>query len=216
MGAAGGGGPPDPTIAFRSLTSTTYASRTDTTLAAPAGLADNDILVAVILVGRGSSPFAPTPPAGFVAFGTATSVTDGVFVVDLYVFWKRAASESGSYTFTHAAQSSQGLLKAYSGCLTSGTPLNATANNTGTGTTSIGSSITTTDFNSFLLFESHEWDGTGGRTPPTGMSERFDSLQYSADELITAIGATGARSYTNANSNPSFPWAVRMIELLAV
>jgi hypothetical protein len=38
-------------VAFRSLTSTTYGSRTNTVLTAPAGLANDDILIAAIFVG---------------------------------------------------------------------------------------------------------------------------------------------------------------------
>jgi hypothetical protein len=211
---SGGGG--DPTIAFRSLTSTSYANRTNTVLAAPAGLANGDILIAMIVTGQsGSVPPLPAPPAGFAPFGTDTNVNDGSFYGRLGIFWKRAAGESGSYTFSHATCSSQGLLKAYSGCLGSGTPLGATANRTGFFTGSIGDSITTTAANSYLLYEAHDWTGSGALAPPTGMTERFDGLIYSADEPIVAAGATGTRAQTNANAAGGEPWAVRMVELLA-
>ena len=144
-------------VNFRSITSTTYASRTNTTLTAPAGIVDGDILIAVIAVGGSSLPSAPTPPTGFTMFGTNTAINDGSFYVNLYIAWKRAASESGSYAWTHGTQSTQGTMKAYSGCLASGTPLGVTSNNTGTGNSSVGTGITTTANNNFLLLESHDW-----------------------------------------------------------
>jgi len=108
------------------------------------------------------------------------------------------------------------VLKAYSGCLASGTPLGATTNRTGLFNASIGDSITTTAANSFLLYEAHDWTGSGTLTPPAGMTERYDNLLYSADELIASAGATGNRTQTNGNGAvPGNQWAVRMVELLA-
>jgi hypothetical protein len=208
-------------IAFRSLTSTTYTSRTNTVLTAPVGLANDDILIATMLTGKAGGPTAVTPPAGFAAFGTATTVgpDGGGFSGAMAIWWKRAASESGSYTFTHAAQSSQGLLQAYSGAITSGTPLSATSNNTGNSLTSTGTGITTTAANSFLLYQAHDWQGAGALTAPSGMTERFDGFLYSATELIVSAGATGNRTQTNSNDVGAIVtngalWAVRMVELL--
>ena len=205
-----------PTIAFRSLTNTTYASRVSTTLTPPAGLTNGDILIATLLIARGTAPFTPSLPAGFAEFGTATQVTDGGLVADLHIYWKRAASESGDYVFTTVTteHNTQGVMKAYSGCKASGTPLAATSNNTGTGSAASGTSITTTAANSWLLYVAHDWEATSALTPPTGMTERFDNLVYVADQLIAAAGATGTRSQTNANTGTG-RWAVRMVELLA-
>ena len=206
-----------PTITFRSLTSTGYlAGVMSTVLTPPAGLANGDILVATLIAARGSLPiYATTPAAGFVEFGTPPAVNDGGLYAETRLYWKRAASESGSYTFSHAGPiSAQGLMQAYSGCKASGTPLGATSNNSGTGSAASGTSITTTAANSFLLYQAHDWEGSGTLTPPTGMTERFDSLLYSSDQLIAVAGATGTRSQTNANGGAG-RWAVRMIELLA-
>lgn len=203
-----------PTIAFRAHTSTGYGLSTNTDLTAPAGLANGDILIAVILVARGSAPGAVTPPAGFSLIGTTVSISGSGLFVDTYMFWKRAASESGGYTFTHINQSRQGCLMAYSGCLASGTPIGATSNNNGTGGTATGTGITTTAANSYLLWASHDYEGTGTLSPPAGMTERFDSLLYTADQLIATASATGNRTQTNANLS-ALPWVVRMVELLA-
>lgn len=205
-------------IAIRSVgTILTYGTRTNSTLVAPASIANGDILVAAIYTE--SNPTAPTPsaPGGWSTLGSTTSVTDpGGFNEKFSVWWKRCASESGNYTFTHASTTSNGVIVAYSGCLASGTPFGTPVDNTGSGTTSTGNSVTTTAANSWLLLESHSSAG-GGITPPTGMTERVDSSGqpvYVADELIAAAGATGTRAFSNGNPG-GYPWAVRMVEMLA-
>lgn len=210
--------PSGPTIAFRSLTSISYGSRSNTTLSPPAGIVDGDILIAVIVTALAGGPPATTPPPGFTVFGTETSVTDSsTFNGRMNIYWKRAASEAGSYAFAHASCSTQCLIKAYSGGKASGTPLGATSNNNGGAEFSVGTGITTTAANSFLLFEAHDWNGAGALAAPAGMTERFDNLLYSADELIASAGATGNRNQTNGNPAGvgNNKWAVRMVELLA-
>jgi hypothetical protein len=211
-------------IAFRSGSSTTLATRTNTTVTAPAGIVDGDILVATQLTGANPTAPTPTSPAGWSAsFGTNTSITDGVsFNGKFYIFWKRAIGESGNYTFTHTNCASQGWIGAYSGALASGTPLGATSNNTGVNVASpgpsIGTGITTTAANSWLLYLSMVWDSTGALSPPSGMIERLDAASaqiYNADEPIAAVGATGTRTQTDNGNAITSPWAVRMVELLA-
>lgn len=205
--------------AFRSGSATAYgASHTNITITPPAGIANGDILVAMIVTGALSPPI-PSGPTGWTAFGT--DIQDGVsgsFFVNLRTFWKRASSESGSYTFNHATASSAGWIGCYSGCITSGTPLNATSTNTGSNNlTSTGLSITTTAANSMLLWLSNDFaDNANNLTPPTGMTERLDAVVlYTADQLIASAGATGNRTMTNNNSLGVSTWGVRMVELLA-
>ena len=209
-------------IAFRSGANTAYGSRTNITIAAPAGIVDGDILVAMVATGAATPPI-PGTPTGWTAFGTdIQDGASGAFVVNLRTFWKRASSESGSYTFNHASASSAGWIGCYSGCITSGTPLAATStnfSNTGVGTTSTGLGITTTAANSFLLWLGNDFADTANNlTPPTGMTERLDVVViYAADQLISSAGATGNRTMTNNNSpsDANGAWGVRMVELLA-
>lgn len=71
---------------------------TSTTITAPAGIVDDDILIAMICTDRTSGTV--TPPTGFTPL-TPTDGLNGVNVsCTLYVAWKRAASESGDYTFS--------------------------------------------------------------------------------------------------------------------
>ena len=106
-------------------------------------------------------------------------------------------------------------MAADSGCLTSGTPLGATANNTGTGGTATGTGITTTAANSWLLYETHCW-GDGAMSNPTSptMSVDFNSTIVGSWHLLEATAApTGNVTQFNGN-NAGNPWATRMVELL--
>lgn len=201
-------------VAYRSQTSTTYASRTNTVLTAPSGLANDDILLAAVFVGANSTAPAVTAPAGFTALtGSPTSRSDsGGFNGRLNLFWKRAASESGSYTFSHSSASSQGLLLAYSGCVTFGSPIDASSNNVGDGATATATGITTTAANDLLVWISHDWEGTGALNPPSGFSERLDSLLYAADATQASAGASGNKTQTNANGVGGV-WAAWLVAL---
>jgi len=198
-------------IAYRSQSAVSWATRTTTTFTAPAGLANDDIIKIVFYYSGYTPPAAPTPPSGFSLFSTMFDITDGSWHNRQYVYWKRASGESGNYSFTHSSFASFGYITAYSGCLTSGTPFGATSTNSSTsGNSGVGTGITTTAANSFLLFLSTDMQGTGGLPPPTGMTERYDADAYMADQLIASAGATGNRTQTNNGGG----WGVRMVELL--
>jgi len=200
---------------YRPHTLTSYASRADTVMDKPATTAENDILIAA-LVRVASAPGAAdvVPPAGFTKIGTTTSVADlGGTNGRLELFWKRAtASEPATYTFGQwASATTQGLMVAYSGCPASGDPIDVfSQNSASTGSTATALSVTTTQAQDNLLWLGHNWDASTTLTPPSGMTEKADSLLYFSEETITAAGATGNRTQTQASSNP---WAVTLLAL---
>ena len=199
---------------FRSIASTTYASRTNTTVTAPAGILNNDILIGTIFLGLNPTAPTPTAPSGFTLI-SSTNVTYQSFNGKMFVYWKRASSESGSYTFTHSAASSQGVIAAYSGAITSGSPIDVFSTNTGSGATTTATTITTTFNNEINLYIAHDWEGLGTLNPPTGMSERFDGLVYISDVGRPTAGATGNRTQTNNNDSVS-PWGAMQISIRAL
>lgn len=189
--------------AFRSLSSTTYASRTNTVITAPTGIVDGDVLILMFIAGATPTPPTPTLPAGFTLIQGGSSVTDvDGFTVTRYLAWKLAASESGSYTVTHAAGSSQGLIVCVSGGDPSATPLSTNAGSlVGGDAFAIAPSLTTTRDHTFVLVLAHNWDLYGTATPPSGTTptwtERYDdatSLIYAASGVLSPAGATGATS----------------------
>lgn len=203
-------------VAYRSQSTTTYASRSNTSVSVPSGTANDDILIAHIFVGAGSSAPTVTQPAGFTQIGTTISMTDGgSFNGKVSVYWKRASGESGSYVFSHSTASSQLRVAAYSGCKTSGSPINASSQNNGTGTTLTATGITTTVADVLGVWLSNDWQGNGTLSPPGGsptFTERFDSLIYAADATFTSAGATGNKTQTSSG-NGSENWAAFLIGL---
>lgn len=197
-------------LAFRSSTSTTYTSRTNTVVTAPGGIVDGDILILTMALVLAAPP-APTLPAGFTLL---TSRGNGVagLNVNFLVAWKRAAGESGSYTVTHATATTQVVLAAYSGCVGTGLPVEAVSVNRGIGTTATALGITTVSANTMLVYAGHDWQGSGTLTPPTGFTERFDGLVYCADKAQSASGATGNVTLTTANAGTD-PWDTIMLAL---
>jgi hypothetical protein len=64
------------------------------------------------------------------------------------------------------------VIASYSGCLTTGTPLDVFSQNSATASnTAIATSVATTASNDKLIYVDFSWDGTG-LSPPSGMTER--------------------------------------------
>ena len=210
--------------AFRSSSNTTYASRTNTTVTAPAGISDGDVLIYSLFVGAvGSAPTA-TAPSGFSAPSGGTwpiQINDGAFFARIYVWYKIASGESGNYTATHAAGSSQGSMIAVSGGSSSAPT--ATTNSATTGTTSTATGLTTAGNDALVAFLGWDWGVTSNDlTPPSGttptFTERIDvaPLHYLATGVWASSGATGNKSMTNNGSGvPNSPWAAVLLAVEA-
>lgn len=209
-------------VAFAAISSTTYASRTNTTVPAAAlgAIANDDLLLLLVLTGAGTASPDVTPPTGFtICPGTwPTSVEGGGFNVRYWAYFKIANNESGDYTVTHAAASSQAAILRFTGAKTV-TPINpAASTNTGGGTTSTALSVTTAVTDVMIVWNGHSWgDTTNDLTPPTGttptFTERMDTtLMYVATGVVAAAGATGNKAMTNNNTGSS-PWAASLIAI---
>ena len=203
---------------FRSFDNTTYASRTNTTVNAPAGVVDGDIILLSLFQLHGSESVpAATFPAGFTIIDS-TLVNDGFgFYGAFNLAWKRASGEGSSYTITHATGNTQAVVAAYSGCVASGSPIDAYSTNPQNNTNTSGvpgagraNSVTTTVANTKLVFWQHNWDASTTLTPPTGFTERYDHLTYFADKDNAPIGATGNVDQSQASSSPSSLWLIAL------
>lgn len=199
--------------AFRSSSATTYASRTNTTLTAPTGIQDGDILIIVFCIGAVTSAPTPTAPSGFAAVsGTyPINVVANGFNVDDYVWYKVASGESGNYTVTHTSASTQGYICAVSGGVSS-QPASTTNSGTGTGAgvrTTTALTITPSANDALVIFVGQDWGDTANAlSPPTGttptFTERLDpgttsGILYVADGVLATAGATGNKTQTNNN-----------------
>jgi endoglucanase len=183
---------------FRSISSTAYASRTNTTVSVPAGVVDGDLLVAMFTLGGSGSTF--TPPTGWTLLAGPTLATDNSFDIHTSLYWRVAASEPANYTFTHAALSSEAVIYAVSGA-SSAAPAVTTNSGQGTATTALGLTTATT---AQLVFFAHNWALYGTAVPPGGTTPTFterlnasNSLIYIADGAQASAGATGNKVQTN-------------------
>jgi hypothetical protein len=213
----GGGG----TVAYRSSSTVNYASHANTTITAPAGIANGDLLLIYFCVGA-ASVITATPPTGFTALtGFPSSVTDSGFNVNCYAWKKTASSESGSYVVTHATNSSLAYMGAYSGANAS-TPINPNPTiATGAGTTSTATGLTTAANNSYVVAFYQDWgDVSNQLVKPTGTTPTFTTRANQADTTLLFVcdgplataGATGNKAITNNNSG-SHPWQAALIAI---
>jgi hypothetical protein len=201
-------------VAYRSSSTVSGGTRSNTSFTAPSGIANNDILVILMLVGNSTTATAPSgfsTASGFPISYTWTSVD--VTVLRLYVFYKVASSESGNYATTHGSAYTEGVMYAFSGGDTttpiSPTPVTGFSNgNAGDGATLTVTTITPSVDNSMVIWVGATWDDFGAANPPTGttptFTERYNpttaSSFYVAEGVLGTAGATGSKSVTSTQA----------------
>lgn len=199
----------------------------NTIVPAPTPIANGDILLLLWSCTDVTSTPTPTPPSGFTGVGGSSSgllysvspYSDiGGEMNVLYAWWKRASSESGSYTITHSAPDgiNEGVCLCYRGALGSGDPSvnpNSTINSFAPGDGSASAIVAnggTATAGSMVIFVMSAWgfNGSSALPPPTGSSPVFN-LQYTDsitlgelfvyDGATTSAGATGNKSPNNTS-----------------
>lgn len=198
----------------------TYANRTNSTITAPTGITNGDLLVAILHVGDPTALPALTvsPPAGWTEVTNSPSaMTDGSYTIALHIFYKVASSESGNYTFSHTAADTEGYMYRLTGCDTSTpidiTPVVQSAVISGGGqngkTTTYATTTTVTD-GALLIFAESDWDAVGAGvisgSTPTITARRTGTISLISDGTLATAGATGVRTRTNGNGSTAVPW----------
>jgi hypothetical protein len=179
-----------------------YGARTNSSIPVPAGVAAGHIVL-VHLYADDSSPTV-TPPSGFTEITfSPTPLTTGP-TSQQHIYWKRATgADSGTYLFTHAAANTQAVATRWTGCVTTGTPLEVlgSAQRTTAGTVTPAVSGTTAGADRLLVFTGTEYSSPTW-TPPTGFTEAVDFESVTVDYKAQATaGATGSVSATASGSN---------------
>lgn len=204
-------------VAFESIGSIAYATRTNTTVPAPAGIQNGDLLVAIMI--SGGNPEAPdfTAASGFALIpGTwPMETTVASFNVEMRVYHKFASGESGDYTFTNASGSTAGAVLRISGADATTPFAPDPTMNTGTAADTAFTSITTTVDGALIIAAAADWADTANNlTPPAGstptFTERYDGVvMYIATGNLATAGATGAK--TMANNATTGGWLASLI-----
>jgi hypothetical protein len=186
-------------------------TRTNSTVNLGVTPTDGDILVYGLIIGGASGGVTATGPTGFtVATGLPVSFTwPGVdtYTVRLYMWTKKAASESGSsYTATHSSADTTAIMwRIPGGDQTTWVDQNPTTMAQNGGSGSVDSIVTAptqtpTVDGCALLWMGATWDAFGSATPTTGWDERrnVSTEGFSAqDEIQVTAGATGSISVTS-------------------
>jgi hypothetical protein len=167
-------------IARRSFAVTADTTANSVTATAPAGVADGDLLLAFFLHGTGSDT-SLTAPAGWTAIGTAGVNGD----LNGKAWYKVAASEGASYTFTSSTINDGAIMiVSYTGVSTS-SPINTSAQNyLAVAAASVTVGVTTTVDNCMLVMALLCDDGDTQTVSWTGSMTEFQDAAYNATFLL--------------------------------
>jgi hypothetical protein len=189
------------------------AGRTSTPIPVPSGVTAGDIILAHVYADD-STPTI-TPPTGFteITFGTAPTTTTPSMTVHTY--WKRATgADSGTYTFTHGTANTQGIAQRFTGCVTTGTPVEALggANRNTSAATAPSITGTTTHDNELLVYTSAVYTNTTW-TAMSGWTTSYNggNGQYEAVKTQATAGSTGAIAATSTVANAEVASLVGLI-----
>ena len=193
--------------AFRSISYKAYGSVTGpsaiSTISVPSGVVNGDILILAFVAGQSTVPVV-TMPGGWTTIQGPSTTTAGGFNVVRVLAWKVASSEPASYDITtDITANTSAVMVAVSGASGS-TPVSSS--NSGTGSTTTATGITTPSNNSVVAFIAHNWVLYGTASPPSGTTPTFterldaaDSLIYVATGVLATAGATGNKTQSNLN-----------------
>jgi hypothetical protein len=210
---------------FRSGSILSRTTRTNSTITAPAGIQDGDVLLIIFEIAAATPPGPPTPtaPAGFALSdgGFPATNTDGAFISNVYVWSKVASSEAGNYTVTHSSSISSAYMLAASGAAAV-SPLDPTATigeGGDTGTTATAPGLTTIVTGSLIVWWLNSWD-LGLVAPPGGATPTFttrydpeDAVLHVGTGVLTPAGATGNKVATIPVSGS--PWSTGLVAIKA-
>jgi hypothetical protein len=188
------------TASFVGDTQVTATTRVNMTINAPTGVANGQLLVAVINL---ASLSTITPPSGWILVAETRHSNNAAYVS---TFYKIADNEPSSWTWTFASSLSDGWVGAYASDRSatwylddaSSFPLQA-------GVTSVVARSVTPKGPNAVLIGVFAGGGTRSFTPPVGMNDRYDpnlgpNLQI-ADEFLVAAAPTGDRTAIVSGAN---------------
>lgn len=188
-------------------TATGGGTRSTISLAAPASVVANSLLVAAFYIDGVTNQNVTL--AGWTNLeGTPLAATGADQKHWLHVLWHRASgSESGPYAFVlDTAQYCEGQVHRFDGALTSGTPFESptsTATDPNNNTTTPVVSLTTGGADRLLLHMATDWSG-GTWTAPSGFTKRqqiaSDGLSTLSDKAQAVAGATGSVQATQTGN----------------
>lgn len=196
-------------------TATGGGTRSTISLAAPASVVADSVVVAVIFVDGGTNQ-NPTLAGWAHVTGSPVAASDH----QLYVLWHRATgSEAGPYGFVlNTSQYCEGQVHRLDGVTTSGDPFEAANTATvgsGAGTNATPNvAVTTLGADRLLLHAATNWSG-GTWTPPASPAGFTKRQQIAPDGISTLATAAFASAGSTGNVSATSTGAGRATALLA-
>jgi len=195
-------------ISFVNAQSTFQNSGTTISINKPTGVADGDLMVAVLYI-QSASPPTITPPSGWVSRGTDTGSTTRA-----QVFTKIAGpSEPTTYDFTSSLTIVVGsvAIAAYRGAIIIGNE--AFSAIFGNGSEVVAPSVVTAGPNATLLtgfMTTALGTGVAGMTNRVALNNGFRDVAV-FDQNIASPGATGTRTYTGSDAGFGYSLAIEEV-----
>lgn len=196
-------------------------TRTNTTITAPSGITNGDLLVIAIDCGGGATV---TAPSGFstvtgspVSYNWAPSDS---YTVRVYTFYKVASGESGNYTCTHSSAYTTASMWRISGADGTVDQVSTDYRSGSVGITDgdvvTAPTLTTSDDGAAVVWYGACWDGFGARSPTSGWTETYNGtgVSYSQYTIKTTAGATGSIAIATSQASNK-PWGVMMTAFAA-
>jgi hypothetical protein len=192
-------------IARRAITVISSATGNSVVVNKPTGTVNGDLMLAVFLHATGTTDVNLSAPAGWTMIGTAGINGD----LNGKAWYKVAASEGASYTFTSSPSNVCAIMIAsYSGVNTS-SPINTSAQNYPAATSATCSiSVTTTLTNCMLVMFALADTGATETLTWTGSMTEFQDGTYEATFLVlggaqeqTTTATTYTRVATKTGTN---------------
>lgn len=191
---------------YGSISRKAYGSATTTSTNVPSGTTAGDHLLYVQINANSGTAVTVGLPTGITRLSgyTPQTGTDGSFGWRLDI-GEVIADGTTSYSTTHSSTNTETLMIRTTGSGTLSVDVFSQANRVSPpGEVVTASSVTTTESSDQLYFISLNWDEVA-YTPPTGMTERQDSLfLYLASQSLSSSGATGTRTIGSSTTNPWF------------
>lgn len=175
-------------------------------LSVPASTLDGDIMIATVTV-RGGTGTTITAPAGWNLIRRVDSTTT---LAAQATYWRKAASEPASYTWTISSNKASGGIETYRG-VNQTTPIDAENGQANASATNITAPSITTTANGAMLVGAFGIANDSAVTKPPTMIERYTNASTggsastrtrteSADESQASAGATRTRAATAATA----------------
>jgi hypothetical protein len=197
-GTTGGG---TPTFRSASFVGGTAANATPSE---PAGAADNDILVSFAISRQDAG--ALSIPSGWTSIYSGQTGSGSVHFFYNLAWIRRSGAPALTWTTPNTYR--EVYVLAYSGCTTSGSPIDASQDGGSTTTTNPDCpSITTVTANAMVLAIAGQWSGSGGGgwTAPPGYTRRSDNTAGNdaviAEKLVAVAGAENPGAFSGGGGS---------------